>query len=93
MNGNTLYFGRGSSSCIAVTLEAGEYAKVFVGSAKTGEMSDAAMFDRSALFALSEFFMAVWREHGQNIYVGKLKDDPHDSIHQHDFDMHSWEAP
>ncbi len=94
MSGRTLYFGRGSSGCIAVTLRPGNYVEVFVGNAKNGEDKPAtAGFSRGDLYALSEFFLALWQEHGQEIYVRKIVDDPHDSILCHNFDLTTWEKP
>ena len=91
--GRTLYFGRGSSECIAVTMRPGNYVEVFVGNAKHGERTASAIFSRGDLYALSEFFLALWQEHGQEIYVRKIEDDPHDSILSHGFDLTAWEQP
>ena len=91
--GNTLYFGRGSSGCIAVTLKPGNYVEIFVGNVKQGERTESATFSRGELYTLSEFFMALWQEHGQEIYVRKIADDPHDSILRHNLDLTAWELP
>ena len=92
-SGSTLYFGRGSSNCVGVTLRPGDYAKVFIGNGKAGEIASAATFSRFELHALGEFFSAVWREHGQDMHVSKIVDDPHDPVPHHNLDMETWEAP
>lgn len=45
------------------------------------------MLARDELLRLSDFFKALWQEHGQNIYVCKLSDDPHDEIFTHNLDF------
>jgi len=85
--GDTYYFGRGSSACFAVELIPGEYARVFVGSNKTCEKGEYVLLARDELLRLSDFFKALWQEHGQNIYVCKLSDDPHDEIFTHNLDF------
>ena len=88
------YFGRGSSTCIGVELRAGHYAHVFLGSGKTGERSrETMLLDRRDLHKLAMFFLALWQEHGQEIFVAQIHDDPIDEILMHDFDFTQNEVP
>lgn len=73
--------------CVAVELRPGNYARVFVGNNKCGQNGEYVLLARDELLRLSDFFKALWQEHGQNIYVCKLSDDPHDEIFTHNLDF------
>ncbi len=60
-------FGRGNRNAISVEMMPGHYFKIGVSCVKSGEEIATAVFDRSELFRLSEFFMLLGKEHGQQI--------------------------
>lgn len=83
----TYYFGRGATACLAVQLRPGDYARIFVGNGKSMERGEYVLMGRDELLRLSDFFKALWQEHGQNLYVSKLENDPHDEIFVHNLDF------
>lgn len=92
MAGRIFYFGRGSATCVAVEMRAGNYVRVFFGNCKTAERGPSALFDRAELYRLSQFFRALWQDHGQEIFTSKLVDDPCDEILHHDLDFGTHES-
>ena len=86
-NPRIYYFGRGSSSCIGVRIQAGNYVSVFIGNGKAGEKGEALMIDRGELVRLSQFFRALWEAYGHEMYVSRHADDPHDEVFFHNLDF------
>ena len=87
----TYYFGRGSSACLAVEIRPGNYARIFVGNGKHLQRGEYVFLQRDEFYRLSEFFKALWQERGQDIFVSKIEDDPHDEIFVHNLDLQTVE--